>query len=155
MSIEPNNAPEPRTPAAVAAPPSTGEPSLAALVGGIVGDVQNLVKHHLDLFHHEIQEDFRKTKEAALSVALAASLAALGGILLVVMLIGLLAWAVPDVPWWGWCGILAGALLLTAGALYYRGKKKFESFNPLPDESAQAVKESVEWIQDRMTPGPK
>jgi hypothetical protein len=81
----------------------------------------------------------------------AAGLGVLGLILLLVMLIGLLAWAVPSVPWWGWSGILGGTLCLSAGVLYHLGKQQFASINPLQDQSAQAAKESVEWISHQVT----
>ena len=31
-------------------------------------------------------------------------------------------------------------------ALVLRGKKKLDSFNPLPEQTVQTVKENVEWI---------
>ena len=41
------------------------EQSVAALVGGIVGDVQDLIKQQLELTRKEIEADLRKTREAA------------------------------------------------------------------------------------------
>jgi len=116
-----------------------------------LADLQKLVGQHLDLFHKELREDFRKTKEASLALAWAVGLGVLGGALLVSMLVGLLSWALPDVPWWGWCGILGSAAALAAVFLYFMGKKKFASFNPLPDESLAALRESAEQIANRLT----
>ncbi len=150
--MEPNNSPEPgRPPVMTAEPTNTAEPSLATLVGGVVADVQKLIGQHLEMFQQEIREDFRKTKEATLFVGSAAGLGAAGVGLLLAMLVGLFAWAVPTVPWWGWCGLLGGAVVLSAAALYAVGRHKFASFNPLPDESVAAMKGSADWLASRMT----
>jgi hypothetical protein len=82
-------------------------------------------------------------------------MAAVGVVLLVVMLIGLLAWAVPAMPWWGWCGVVGVVLLFVAGILYFVGRRMFASFNPLPDESAAVMKESLGWKKDETTPDQK
>jgi hypothetical protein len=152
MITEPNNSPEPGSaPAIKAGPTNVAEPGLATLLGGVVADVQKLMGQHLKMFQQEVREDFRRTKEAALFVAWAAGLGAAGGGLLLAMLVGLLAWAVPAVPWWGWCGLLGGVVVLLAAVLYGVGRQKFASFSPLPDESVAAIKASADWIADRMT----
>jgi hypothetical protein len=39
------------------------------------------------------------------------------------------------------------AIFLGIGAvLVWLGYKRFESFNPLPDETAKTVKENIEWM---------
>jgi hypothetical protein len=121
------------------------EPSMSGLVTGIVNDAQELIKQQLALARHEIKEDFRKTKEAALSLALGGTIALLGGILLCGMLVYLLD-ALTVLPLWACYGIVGGLLAVVGGVLVYLGKKKLDSFNPLPEESAQALKENVQWI---------
>jgi len=153
MTTEPRDLPEPGTAATAPVPPAA--PSFATLISGIVTDLQSLLKQHLSFFRQEVLEDFRKTKEAARSVAWAFGLGLAGTGLLLAMSIGLLAWAMPAVPWWGWCGILGSTLLLAAAVLYQAGKRNFKSFNPLPDESAQTMKESVEWMANQATPDRK
>lgn len=125
--------------------------ALGSLVGGIFTDMQRLLGQHLDLFRQEIRDDVRKTKEAFFSIGLGGVLAVVAALLVLPALIGLLSWAVPAVAWWGWCGILAGVLAVAAFALIQAGKKQMASFNPLPDQSAQAVQENLQWISDRVT----
>jgi len=120
--------------------------SVAPLVTGIVNDLQELLKQNLALFKVEVREDFKKTKESVAALGVGIGLAALGGLLLVLMLVYLLWWAVPALPLWACFGIVGGVLTGAGFALYMRGKKKLESFNPLPDESAEALKENVQWI---------
>ena len=117
---------------------------MTGLVTGIINDAQELIKQQLALARHEIKEDFRKTKEAALSLALGGTIALLGGLLLGFMLVYLLA--LTDLPLWACYGIVGGLLAVVGGVLVYMGKKELDSFNPLPEESAQALKENVQWI---------
>jgi len=132
--------------------------SVAALVGGIVTDVQDLIKQQLQLTRKEIEADFRKTREAASVLALGAGIIFLGAFALCLMLAHLIhslatpAGVAPDpatIPLWGCYGLVAAVLLIVGGGLAFAGKKKFDSFNPLPDESAQVLKENLEWIANK------
>jgi hypothetical protein len=125
------------------------EPSVTALVTGIINDAQELIKQQLALVRTEIRDDLRKTKEASLSLAIGLGVAALGVLLLAFMLVHLLWWAAPQVTLWGWFGIVGGVLAIVGASLIYAGSKKFETFNPLPDQSAQALKENVQWLTNR------
>lgn len=121
-------------------------PSFSGLVSGIVDDAQELIKQQLTLFRHEIQTDIRKTKEGALSLGLGLGVASLGTILLTFMLVHLLNWSVPQLPLWACFGIVGGVFIVGGGLLCYGGKKIFDSFSPLPNESVQALKENLQWI---------
>ena len=119
--------------------------SVAPLLTGIVNDIQDLLKQNLALFKVEVREDVRKTKEAAAALGVGAALAGVGGLHLTLMLVFLLA-LIPRIDLWVCFGIV-GAVFVGAGlALFLRGKNKLESFNPLPDESAEALKENVQCL---------
>lgn len=146
------------TPEPVVAPPATTPPpsdaSMTSLVAGIVGDAQELLKQQLALFQAEIKDDLQKTKEAAISLAIGAGVAVVGGLLLCFMLVHLIDWAVPALggpalPLWVSFGLVGGAFTLVGGAFVYAGIRKFRSFNPLPDQSVDAMKENVQWIVNR------
>lgn len=119
--------------------------SLASLVSGIISDAQELIKQQVAMLRHEIKEDMRKTKEVATSMGVGVGIGILGVILLCFMLVYLLA-LIPGIALWAAFGIIGGILVIVGGILAYLGKKRFESFNSLADESAQALKENVEWI---------
>jgi hypothetical protein len=70
-------------------------------------------------------------------------------LLLCFALVYLLAWAVPQVPLWVWFGVIGVLLAAGGGAMIYAGTKKFESLNPLPEQSAQALRENVQWLTNR------
>ena len=119
--------------------------NLTSLVTGILDDAQELFRQQVKLLRHEIKEDFRKTRQAAIPAALGIWLLVLGSILLSATAALLLS------EFAGWSqsasfGLVGAVVLIVGGALFYWGKQKFASFNPLPDESAEALKENLEWI---------
>src|SRR5262249_10520089 len=124
---------------------SPPERSVTSLVSGIIDDVQELIRQQATLIRSEIQDDFRKTKAAVSSMAVGVGVAVLGVILLSLMAVYRLQRARPELPLWACFAIVGGFLGLLGGALIYAGKKKFDSFNPLPDQSFQALKENLQW----------
>jgi len=124
---------------------SPPEPNLSKLVTGILNDAQELFRQQVTLVRHEIKEDFRKTKEAAAPLALGLWLAVLGSIVFSAA-VALFLTEVVRLPSWVSFALVGGVVGLVGGVLCYVGKKKFESFNPLPEKSAEALKENLEWI---------
>lgn len=124
---------------------SPAGPSVTTLVNGIITDAQELIRQQFAMFRREIQDDMRKTKEAARSLALGIAIALAGGLLLVMMLPLLLSWALPNLPLWACYGIVGGVLAAAGGLLAYAGVHKFKSFNPLPDQSVGALMENLKW----------
>jgi len=127
-------------------PLAQAEPSMSALAGGIINDVQDLVKQQLALFKNEIKKDTHKIKEAAVVLIWGFGIALAGVCLLGVMAAYLIYWSAPAVPLWV-CFAIAGAGLTGLGAaLFLVGKRKLDSFNPLPNNSVDVMKENVQWI---------
>jgi hypothetical protein len=122
------------------------EPSLTGLVTGIINDGQELLKQQMALFKQEIKDDLRRTKEIALSLGAGIAILLVGGLLWCLMLVHLLAWLAPGLPLWCCYGIIGLIFVAGGGALLYAGKRRMESFNPLPDQSVRALKENVQWI---------
>lgn len=120
--------------------------TMTELVGGIVGDVQDLIKQQFALFKRELHEDLRKTKEGMLSLVTGGAVLAVGGMLLCLMLVHLLHWAVPSLPLWSCFAIVGGSFAVVGGILLCMGYQRLKSVNPLPDESVAALKENVQWI---------
>jgi hypothetical protein len=134
--------------------PTSSEPgSVSVLVKGIVDDLGDLIKQQFAFARTEVKADLKKSKDAIVALALGAGAALVGGLLVVLMLVHLLHWlTLPSgsdpagLPLWS-CYALVGCLFLVVGAaLMFAGKKKFDSFNPLPDQSVDALKENVSWM---------
>jgi hypothetical protein len=121
------------------------EPSVTSLVTGIVNDAENLIKQQLDLFKHEVKEEVRKAKEGVTALGLGLVVLLVGGILLLTMPVYLLQWAVPSLPLWACFGIVGVVIAIAGGVLLFLGKKELEEVHPL-EESAEALKENVQWI---------
>jgi hypothetical protein len=127
----------------------SGDPSVGSVVNGILDDSLKLVKQHLELFAIEIRSDYRKTKDAALYLASGIGLCLPGIILLCLMVVHLLhaLYSPPGldpstVPLWACYGIVGILLALPGFLLGYVGVKKFQAFNPLPDETVNTLIES-------------
>jgi|SRR4051812_2596732 len=139
---------------------NTSDTSVATLVSGIVTDVQDLIKQQLQLTRKEIEADFRKTREAASVLMIGIGILFFGFFALCLMLAHLIhhltlpagqvsTYDPAGIPLWGCYGIVAALFLAVGGGLAFAGKKKFDSFNPLPDESAKVLQENVEWIANK------
>jgi len=129
------------------------EPSVSSLVSGIVTDLQDLIKQQLQLTRREIEEDFRKTKEAASLFALGAGICFLGAITLCFMLAHLLHWLTSQpgldpaaLPLWASFGIVGLVFVVIGGGLAYAGRQKFKSVNPMQNPATEALKENVQWL---------
>jgi hypothetical protein len=125
------------------------EPSVTSLVTGILSDTQDLFKQQFELLKQEVRDDFRKTKEGGLTVAIAGGLGLVGGILLVQMLVYLTQWLLPDWPLWVCFGIWGVLMFGTAVGLFFIGKSTLDTIDPVPEKSAQALKENVQWLTNQ------
>jgi len=129
------------------------EASMTGLMRGIINDLGDLIRQEVKFARTEIKADLRKTRNASAILALGAGVALLGVILLALMLVHLIHWlslpaeaAPAGIPLWGCYGMVSAVFLLIGGVASYMGVQKFQSFNPMPDETAQTVKENVQWI---------
>jgi len=123
--------------------------SVTRLVSGIVDDTQRLLKQQGELLMADIRKDIREAKEVGISMIASGALLGSGGLLLLFMLVHLLSWAIPDLPLWGSFGIVGGVLAIAGGIVFYRGQEKLENLNPLPEQSAEALKENLQWKTNR------
>jgi len=127
--------------------------SFTSLVKGIVNDVGDLIKQEFRFARTELKTDLRRTGEAVRFLAIGIGIAFFGLVTLTLMLVYLLHWLTQPagyesggLPLWACFAIVGFLLTGTGGGLAWLGKKKFDSFNPLPDETAKNIKENLEWI---------
>jgi hypothetical protein len=128
---------------------------LTELMRGIVNDIGDLIQQQFRFARTEVKSDLRKAKAAIALLASGAAVAAVGGILLSLMIVHLIHWlsVPPDVvadpariPLWGCYGLTALLFLVVGGGLVWGGLKRFEANNPLPDQTLRSVEENVSWI---------
>jgi len=133
--------------------PASSEPSFSHLVKGIVDDIGDLIKQQIQFAKKEVQTDLRKSKEAVVALAIGAGALFLGILFAGFMLVHLLHWLTTppgadpaSLPLWS-CYAIVGVLCLgTGAAMIQAGRKKFASFNPLPEQTVETMKENVQWI---------
>jgi membrane protein insertase Oxa1/YidC/SpoIIIJ len=123
---------------------SPPQPSVTSLVSGIIADVQDLIKQQVALIGKEIKDDVNKSINAAIALGAGAGIAAMGGLLLCIMLALVLDVYIPQLNWWGGFAIVGAVLTAVGLALLYAAIKRFETIKAMP-ETVQALKETVEW----------
>jgi hypothetical protein len=131
--------------------PSRAEPSLTQLLTGIVDDAKALLRQELALAKHEIREDLRKTQTAILSLGLGIGVAAIGGLLLILMLVHLLQ-ALTELPLWACYGIVGGVFVILGGVLLLLGKRTIARIEVVPQHTVETMQENVQWIREHVTP---
>jgi hypothetical protein len=130
------------------------EASMTGLMRGIINDVSDLIRQEVRFARTEIKSDLKKTQEALALLVIGSGIAGLGALLLSFMLVRLLHWlsqpagTAPEVglPLWACFGIVSAVFLGIGSVVGWMGYQKYQSFNPLPDQTAQSVKENVEWL---------
>jgi len=129
--------------------PRPAAPSLAALLGGIMKDAKDLLVQELTLAKLEGHDEVRQIKTAALSLGIGVGVAAVGGILLSVMLVHVLA-AYTDIPLWGCYGIVGSVFGVLGWVLLASGKHKIEEIDVMP-QTVETMKENAQWLREQMT----
>ena len=126
------------------------EPSLTALLGGIVSDAKDLLVQEVALTKLEVQDELRKAKSAAISLGIGIGIVTVGGILLMLMLVQVLA-AFTEMPLWGCYGIVGGGLVLLGGVLLAAGKTTVEELDVVPRQTVETLKETAQWLTEQTT----
>jgi hypothetical protein len=128
--------------------PYDSEPTLMQLMSGLVSDTKLLLRQELALAKQEIQEEVRKTKTALVCLGAGIGIAAIGGLLFIVMLVHLLstltAW-----PLWICYGIVAGICVIAGAAFLYGSKKQISDIDVVPLQTVQTMKENIRWIKEK------
>jgi len=123
--------------------------SITQLVGGIVTDLQTLLRQELQLAKTEIRQEWDKTKTAAEAMAAGAGLLTVAGLLLAFGLVHLLSAVAAGLPMWACYGIVSVVLGLIGGILVVAGRTKASEISIIPPQTAETMKENVQWLKNR------
>jgi len=140
----------------LAAPPipagsSAPQPgTITELVSGILNDAQKLGRQQIDMLKAEFKEDLSRTKRATIFGGIGVTLATVGGLTLVAFLVALLDEAA-GFSVWASCLIIGGILLAAGITFGVIAQQLFESFNPLPDKTFNALQENLTWKTEPQT----
>ena len=125
-------------------------PSFVSLIGGMANDAKELLLQEVALTKLEVQYELLKAKTAAIALGIGIGTIAMGGLLLLFMLVHVLA-AYTVVPLWGCYGIVGSPLVILGGVLLATGKTKAEEVDVVPPQTAQRIKESAQWLTKQTT----
>ena len=128
--------------------PTESPPSMASLLGGIVSDIQTLIRQEIQLAKTEMMREWDKAKTAAGSMAVGAAVLALGGFFLCVTVVCVLA-EVAKLPWWASFLIVGGVFTGLGAVLFYTGRNKAAQVHVVPPQTAETMRENVQWIRNQ------
>jgi hypothetical protein len=132
-------------------PSYTSEPSLTELLTGLVNDATALLRQEVALAKHEVRVELRDIMRAVMSLGIGVGLAAIGGWLLILMLVHLLH-ALTALPLWACYGIVGGLFAVVGGVLLVLGKQKMARLHVVPQHTVETMRENVQWIKQQVTP---
>jgi protein-S-isoprenylcysteine O-methyltransferase Ste14 len=128
--------------------PADTSPSMASLLGGIVSDIQALVRQEITLAKTEMIREWDKAKTAAGSMAAGAAILALGGFLLCLAIVSVLH-ELAGLPWWASFLIVGGVFTGLGAVLFFTGRNKAARVNVIPPQTAETMRENVQWIRNQ------
>jgi protein-S-isoprenylcysteine O-methyltransferase Ste14 len=128
--------------------PADTSPSMTSLLGGIVSDIQTLIRQEVALAKTEMLREWDKAKTAAGAMAVGAAVLALGGLFLCLTVVALFH-EVLGLPWWASFLIVGGVFAGLGAVLFYTGRNKAAQVNVVPPQTAETMKENVQWIRNQ------
>jgi len=124
------------------------EPSLGELLGGLVGNMQDLIRGEVGLAKQELKEEAKQAGVGAGMLAGAGVMALVG-----LIFVGLTAtYALTLVlPGWAAALIVAALFLIVGFVLYSLGRQRLQRIDPVPRQSIESLKEDTEWIKQQVS----
>jgi Putative Actinobacterial Holin-X, holin superfamily III len=130
---------------------STREPTVPQLLTGLMQDAQQLLRQEVALATHELRRELRTTLRAVMSLGISIGIAAIGGWLLILMLVHLLQ-ALTALPLWACDGIVGGLLAAGGIGLLVLGTQKLAQLHLVPQDTVDTMKENVQWLTEQVRP---
>jgi hypothetical protein len=123
------------------------------LIQNVVDDLRDLFREEVALARAEIREEVSAWSSAAMSIAIGAAVAVLGVCFILLAIAQGIAMAL---SWPAWAGyVIVGVVLGIAGsAALMGGRRRSRTIATLP-RTTQTVKETSEWMKDRMSSKPQ
>jgi hypothetical protein len=129
------------------------QPSVAALVGGILADGQKLVRQEVALARREIAETADKAKTGVALLSSALAVCTVGGVLVGFMLVKLLHQFLLPNHEWACFGIVGVMVALAGGVLVYCGRKKINEVNLSFPQTAETLRDDSQAVGAAVSEG--
>lgn len=124
------------------------EASLSELVGSLVDDARLLLHKEIELARAEVRGELRKARQAGIALGIGGAIAAVGALLLVIMLVQMLIAFVGMAPWMAYM-LVGGALTIVGVMALIAGARRARTIDPLPHEALESVRKDVAWLRER------
>jgi uncharacterized membrane protein YqjE len=122
----------------------SAEPSLGELIGKTTSDLSDLLRKEVELAKVEITDEVKTAGQAGALMGAAG----LVGYLALMLLAFAAAWGLSEVVPEGVAFLIVGVVVaIVAGALFVIGRKRFESFEPVPRQTVESIQEDVQWAK--------
>jgi hypothetical protein len=121
------------------------------LLAGLMHDAMVLLRQEVALAKHELRAELWTIIFAVMSLGVGGGIAAIGGLLLILMLIHLLQ-ALTALPLWACYGIVGGLFAVVGGVLLILGKQKLAHMHLVPQDTVATMKENAQWIKEQVRP---
>jgi hypothetical protein len=124
--------------------------SLTTTLGKIVDDVRELFREEVALARAEVRQEISGFTSLAIWFGGAG---AAGAFALSFLLLGIAQAFAMLVGWPTWAGYVSMAVLLGIAAFiaFLAGRSRATTVSAVPQQTVESLKETKEWIQDRMT----
>jgi hypothetical protein len=128
----------------------TAKPTLRELLTGLMHDAMVLLRQEVALAKHEIRAELWNIILAILFLGVGGGIAAIGGLLLILMLVHLLH-ALTPLPLWACYGIVGGLFAGGGIVLLVLGKKRLTGLHLVPQKTVETMQENVQWIKNKVS----
>jgi uncharacterized membrane protein YqjE len=122
--------------------------TVARLLGEVVGDAQHMLRKEVELAQYEIKSEISRAVKGAVSLGIGVSVAAVGGILLLFMLVYLLA-DVALLDLWLSFLIVGGVVLVIGAILLAWGASQMKKIDPVPRQTIENARKDAQWIKEQ------
>jgi hypothetical protein len=125
--------------------------TITQLLTGLMHDATALLRQEWALAKHEIRAELWNIMLAVMSLGIGVGLAAIGGWLLILMLVHLLD-ALTALPLWACYGLVGGLFAGVGVVLLVLGKRKLARLHLVPQKTAETMQENVQWLTEQVMP---
>lgn len=128
----------------------TSRNGIVGLLSGLIGDVRTLFRQELQLMRDEFFSEVAKVRQGTVAIGAGVACGAIGGLLLLMMLVQALH-EFAGLPLWASYGVIGFILLAVGFALLVKGKHSLQTFSAMPRKSLRSMKEDAQWIKEQMS----
>jgi protein-S-isoprenylcysteine O-methyltransferase Ste14 len=124
----------------------TDDRSIGQLLSAATADIGHLVRQEIELAKTETRDELKTAARAGAMFGVAGVVGFLALLLVLFAASWALAEVMPAAVGFLIVAIIAGAVAFWA---FSAGRERFKQFDPVPQQTAETIKEDVEWLKTR------